>query len=634
MKLPLLAVGSTPPRSVRGRTFLPEGIVTMKMQWANRIIVLLLMLVVSPVSPLVAAWWLWGFRRRVWRWHMVVPAVVSVAAAAAVVHKPLAGGVAVWRYILARAGVHIGEYVITGGSVSVIRLLVGGWIVGTVVGVWMSFLAWWRTPPWRDRPRPKTLLVKRREHALTAALADGAGDVEGLITFGIDQDTGQAVELPWKDTDGHILITGAPGTGKTTSALKIVRASIRDGMFTAIVDMKGAPDIIESTAAWCARWDRPLWVFSADGPGRYDPFRHGDFTRKRDLLMATSTWSEAHYQAKASDYLLTVFYLLDILGVAGQSWLHTVADLLNPNNLIMAANKLPAGDPRTAEARARVARVADEAMNDQRSISGMGPRVRALTDTILGQWVQPGEPYIDLMDIWNQSGVVIFSLPSLTYPEGAAAFGGLAVQDLKTLAGTLQDQKNTKPGLVFVDEFANLGAQNVTSALAMARGSRLRWALATQDLGDLAVGEDGRAFEQRILTDTNIKIIHGVGDPETAERLAALAGMKWGVTERTAINQANSTVDISTSTQSGHGYIDRKLVPVIEPNDILHQGAGAGSTFTLINKPGMYAITRAHTVPDISNVDVTPRAAQHLPARFKHSGALDVTSAADNGWWE
>src|SRR5690606_34477480 len=111
-----------------------------------------------------------------------------------------------------------------------------------------------------------------------------------------------------------MFVTGAPGTGKTTTAMKAVRAAIRDGMFTAVVDMKGSPKIIEQVATWCARWDRPLWVFTQEGPSRYDPFRHGDYNRKADLLMATSQWSEEHYKAKAGDYLRTVFYVLDILG--------------------------------------------------------------------------------------------------------------------------------------------------------------------------------------------------------------------------------------------------------------------------------------------------------------------------------
>lgn len=683
MKIPLVAVGSTPPRYMRGRTFLPDGMISAKAQWGMRFLVLLAMIVIAPLAPVFAAYWLWGLRRRMWRWYVAAIGAVSVVAALAGAtaitgQGGLTGGIQLWKWVMDTRNVEIANVTVTGNPPDVILLLAGGWAIGTIVGCWMSFLAWWRTPPWRDRERPKTVFQKRHEHALTKALEEGAGDVDGVITFGIDTRTGEAVELPWQETEGHIFVTGAPGTGKTTSSMKVVRAAIRDGMFTAIVDMKGAPDIIEQVSTWCARWDRPLWVFSHEGPSRYDPFTHGDYTRKRDLLMATSQWTEEHYKAKASDYLLTVFYVLDILGpgravfpdtqatattgkgeakwaVGSQSWLHTVADMLNPNHFKTAVLMLPPHDPRTSEARVRAARVIDEAEADNRSLSGLGPRVRALTDTIMGQWIQPGEPRIDLMDIWNQGGVVIFSLPTLTYREAAAAFGGLAVQDLKTLAGRLQDEKNTKPGLVFVDEFSTLGAHNITEALAMARASKLRWMLATQDLGDLAVGEDGKAFVQKILTDTNVKIMHGVGDPETAERLAQLAGMKWGIQERTAINQSNSSIDVATAgTQSGHGFVDRLLVPAIEPNDILHQGAGADSTFTLINKPGMYAITGAHTVPDTSSWDDAPVSAPlYLPARYHRTGAVHVVpgratlnvappspttdtrdTPPDDGWWD
>jgi hypothetical protein len=619
MKVRLAAVGSRPPRTWRGKTFLPAGTVSSGQWWLVRLVGALVMLVLAPASLLVWGWWLWGLRKRRWRWPLPVVGVVSALAVPRVVHGAL-GGIGLWRAGLSHAGAHIAGHPITGGAWSWAVLLGGGWMLGTLAGTWMGFLAWHRTPPWRDTQRPKTLWARWRERRLEQALTAGAGDLPGVVTFGIDQDTGKAVELNWAETAGHVLLVGGPGSGKTTTAERVVRASIRDGNFTAIVDMKASPVVIERASDWCHRWGRPLYVFSIDGPSRYDPFAsNGDFSRKRDLLMATSDWSDPYYAARAGDYLLAVFYVLDLVGAPPQGWLPTVAQLLNPNLLAAATNRLTKADPRTAEAQRRVATVVEEARQDPRSLAGLAPRVRALTDTVVGQWVAPGEPRIDLLDVWDQGGVVLFSLPTLTHPESAAAFGGLVVQDLKTLAGTLQERKNAKPGLVFVDEFATLGAQNVSSALAMSREGGLRFMLATQDLGDLAVGPDGLAFVQKVLTDTNVKLIHSVGDAESAERLAKLAGMKWGVTERTAINQADSSFDLTTSTMAGHGTVDHSLVPVLEPTDVMNQGMGADGRFTLLSKAGEYVVTGAHTVPDRSTTppDQPILAPLHVPNRFR-----------------
>src|SRR5690606_4592778 len=110
-------------------------------------------------------------------------------------------------------------------------------------------------------------------------------------------------------------------------------------------------------------------------------------------------------------------------------------------------------------------------------------------------------------------------------------------------------------------------------ALALSRASGLRWMLATQDLGDVRVGEDGAAFEQKILTDTNVKIIHSVGDPQTAERLAALAGTKWTINERTSVNvQDAALLPEPTGTATGQGMYETTKVPTLEANNILHQG--------------------------------------------------------------
>src|SRR5690606_6655454 len=113
--------------------------------------------------------------------------------------------------------------------------------------------------------------------------------------------------------------------------------------------------------------------------------------------------------------------------------------------LARAVATLPAADPRTPVAKERCAAVIEAVRTDPRSLGGLGPKVRALTDTVLGQWTKPGEPMLDPRQVWDEGGVAVWSLPTLDLPESSTVMGGLVVQDLKTMAGHLQAQGNTQP---------------------------------------------------------------------------------------------------------------------------------------------------------------------------------------------
>lgn len=622
MKTRLEQVGDHPPRTMRGKMLIPAALIPPTWRWGGRLLLVVAMVVAAPAALPVVGWWFWGLRRRRWVWPHAAVGLASTLVVPFLVPGAGTSGVGLWLYL---AGV---DHHLT--RLDPLGLIAMGWIVGTWVGCWVSFLSWMHTPPLKDGPRPKTWRAALRERHLHRLLSAGEGDVTGVVTFGTDTDTGQPVELEWDALGGHALVVGSPGSGKSTSAMRVVRAAIRDGLPTYVVDMKAEPDLIDEIAAWCARWGRPLWVFSQTGPTRYDPFTHGDYNRKRDLLMATAQWSNEHYKGVAADYLLAVFYLLDIIGTKGRSVLEAVNEYLNPEMLARAVATLPAADPRTPVAKERCAAVIEAVRTDPRSLGGLGPKVRALTDTVLGQWTKPGEPMLDPRQVWDEGGVAVWSLPTLDLPESSTVMGGLVVQDLKTMAGHLQAQGNTQPGLVFVDEFATLGAHNIVEALALARASGLRWMVATQDLGDLRVGEDGAAFEQKILTDTNVKIIHSVGDPVTAERLAALAGTKWAIKERTSVNvQDASLMPEPTGTATGKGMYETTKVPALEPNNVLHQGLGEDGTFTLVDKAGGYLITGAHTVPDESTFDGQPTAPQYLPDPAASPHGAEHADA----WW-
>lgn len=91
--------------------------------------------------------------------------------------------------------------------------------------------------------------------------------------------------------------------------------------------------------------------------------------------------------------------------------------------------------------------------------------------------------------------------------------------------------------LRFTDEFAALAAARVTRLFARARSAGLSLLLGTQSLADLrsADPEDrSDTFTEKVLTNVSYAVVHREADPDSAERLARLAGTRasWSVTER------------------------------------------------------------------------------------------------------
>ncbi len=73
-----------------------------------------------------------------------------------------------------------------------------------------------------------------------------------------------------------------------------------------------------------------------------------------------------------------------------------------------------------------------------------------------------------------------------------------------------------------IDEFSALEGEHVLALLARARSARLGVVLSTQELSDLERVAPG--FSDQVLGNTAVKVIHRQDVPESAERLASLAG--------------------------------------------------------------------------------------------------------------
>jgi hypothetical protein len=296
-------------------------------------------------------------------------------------------------------------------------------------------------------------------------------------------------------------------------------------------------------------------------------------------------WTEPHYKRAAERYLQAVFRVLDVNGTAAT--LARVVGLMRPEAL----------RAQTRRARQEFADEIDAYLDSldgssRSAIGGLANRLAVITESAAGaRFEPPAGAGLDLAGALENGGLVVFSLNSLRYGELAAQIGGLIIQDLKTIAGERIERHTPSSrelgALVVIDEFSALEGEHVLALLARARSARLGVVISTQELSDLervAVG-----FSDQVLGNTAVKVIHRQDVPESAERLASLAGTTktWQETFQTDYQLQNALNLLLHDGLSGRGT--RKLVDEFRVHPNRFKNLPTGHAIVIRKTHGVHA---------------------------------------------
>jgi type IV secretory pathway TraG/TraD family ATPase VirD4 len=240
--------------------------------------------------------------------------------------------------------------------------------------------------------------------------------------------------------------------------------------------------------------------------------------------------------------------------------------------------------------------------DQQSAVRGLASRLAVLSESHTGPLLEPGPPErtLDLRRAMRGGEVVLFSLNSSTYGGLASMLGTLAVQDLVSASGArLSEGAGRGLGaLVAIDEFSALHSDNVLALLARGREAGVGVLLATQELADL--DRAGHGLRDQILGNTALKIAHRQDVPESAERVARLAGTRrvWeqsyqrrsagGLFGGGTLGTGTGTAGVSTSARMVERYR-------VEPEQV--STMGTGEALVVIKSPQTSAhLTRIRRV--------------------------------------
>ena len=162
-----------------------------------------------------------------------------------------------------------------GSPAAISRGLPGQFPLALILAAGVATVAWWvrrlHTDEWDMPPaRPGLVSIWHRRQA-TASLRAGRMLTREGVRLGIEEATGRAAVLCWRDAGGGVLVTGAAAPAVLASGLRLADAAIRRRKPVIVVDLTGDHDLPGALAARCGAARAPLHVFGAAGGPRYEP---------------------------------------------------------------------------------------------------------------------------------------------------------------------------------------------------------------------------------------------------------------------------------------------------------------------------------------------------------------------------
>jgi len=390
--------------------------------------------------------------------------------------------------------------------------------------------------------------------------------------IGIDEN-GSTVELTDEELNGHCLVLGATGAGKTTTLMNFIESAVKRNIPVIIVDGKGEIGFCEKVRKMAKEHNRKFYLFSMayKGSMHYNPLRVGNFTELKDKLISITEWTEPHYKFLSERYLQSAIKILQKTN--NRMDLVNISKKLNYDALLEEAKKLVRkGEIDKNEYEAFY----DMVESAKKDIIGLVNRLAVFSESEIGGLLSDTEDKntIDLIRCIEENAVVFFSLDALRFSEYSRLLGRLIVIDLKTTAARMFE--NDKKVFVIFDEFGVFAGPQVTDFVNKSRAAGFHVILSTQELADLRIDGKTELMEQ-ILGNTNIKIIHRQDVPVSAELLSSLIGTR---------NDIIITMQVNEISLTGMGTVKEEKSFIVHPDEI--KRLRRGEAFVVVKFPNFY----------------------------------------------
>ncbi len=410
------------------------------------------------------------------------------------------------------------------------------------------------------------------------------------------------VLIPLKSLEGHTIMFGTTGAGKTRAYEVMVTQAIHRGDTVIMIDPKGDKELRDRMELECKRAgrDRSFLFFHPAFPRssiRLDPMRN--FTRTTEIasriaaLLPSQTGGSDAFTAFAFRALnLVAQGLLEkgkrpsikqlryfIEGGAESLLVDAIechANRVDPDWKISAEPffvKAKAGKAKKMETITNpdwlaiiewyrttwsngpkgsegidglLSLVEHNRMHFSKMIASLIPVLNMLTSGELGKLLSPDEedendkrPILDTSNIIAGKHVLYVGLDSLSDSIVSSAIGSIVLADFASVAGMIYNSGN-KPGRIsmFVDEAAEVVNLPFIQILNKGRGAGFQVVMATQTLPDIVARLGDEARARQVVGNCNNLITLRIKDGDTQKFVVETFGQTWIKTVQQSISSA------------------------------------------------------------------------------------------------
>lgn len=391
---------------------------------------------------------------------------------------------------------------------------------------------------------------------------------------------GERIALPNSVRAGHVQIVGATGRGKTESVIWpwFLQDTIY-GTSSILIDGKGDRELLFRLQRAYEIKGMPLdnlgVIDLGDLENSYvtNPLLYGSPQQITDRIFSTFIFEKEYYKSLSYEACLAIVRLVRNVGeVLTFKLLYELltdddklTELFQKTDIAFGIEKIlvqPRKDrlEKFSGFLAQLSPFAEGELSVILNANGTEENFVSLTEAMV--------PSINRNR--NAKVTVLVLLPSLLYQEAAARLGKILLQEIAWSVGYRESTRYREFTSIFLDEFGSFVYPGFISLLNKARSTNTAIHLSHQSLGDIeAVSGE---FAQALHTNTNVKCILGVNDPDTADFYAKHFGTR-AVEKRT--ERAEKKM-FGAADRTGQMSVRDVEEYKIHPNNLRHYSRGEG----------------------------------------------------------
>ena len=385
---------------------------------------------------------------------------------------------------------------------------------------------------------------------------------------------GVPIFIPDEKRKSHVQIIGATGRGKTESV--IIPWLIRDllrGQSALLIDGKGDPELVTKLKSEIGKrkLSCQVQVFDLGNPEasiQINPLKNGTPQQITDRIFTAFEFQDPYYKSVQHVIAGQIIQLIVELGDdVTFTKLYTL--LTEDSKLSEAVSK-----SKQINLKASLSRFLSESKNTRdQKLSGLLSQISPFAIGEVAGLVNGNEsPIADILN-GNQQTLFIALIPTLLYQEIGVQLGKLMLQELAWAVGERGSKSESEFIPVYLDEFSAFVYPKFGQLLNKARSSGVALHLSHQSLGDLEAAS--REFATVVNTNTNVKCLLGLNDPETADFFARHLGTE---TQQKLTHRGKEDESFLNRSRTKTGDVSMREVEAykIHPNKLKNFSQGYG----------------------------------------------------------